>query len=107
MLPTLPVPGTRVRAALRSAPGQVAFTTPARGLHATSAQGLAPWTPGRAVNGYSRLNGSFVNVALRILPIDAATPTHAALGWHPRTRAEVRAHRRSPCRPTDKHAPPN
>jgi len=29
------------------------------------------------------LNGSFVNVALRVLPIDAEVPTHVAMGWRP------------------------
>ena len=64
--------------------GMVAFTTNATGLAAgTNARALGTFSKGIAVNGYSGLNGSFVNVALRVLPIDAAKPTHVALGWRP------------------------
>ena len=63
--------------------GMVAFTTHASGLSSgTDAKALGTFTAGKAVNGYSGLNGSFVNVALRILPIDG-TPTHVGLGWRP------------------------
>jgi hypothetical protein len=61
--------------------GMVAFTTNASGLMAADASGLGPWTPGVAVNSYAGLNGSFVNVALRVLPVNAEKPTHVALGW--------------------------
>jgi hypothetical protein len=48
----------------------VAYTTKASGLMQDDPQQLA-WSNGKAVNSYSGLNGSFVNVALRVLPIDA------------------------------------
>ena len=60
--------------------GMVAYSTSVDGLLQDDAGALA-WTPGAAVNQYAGLNGSFVNVALRVLPIDAAAPTHIALGW--------------------------
>ena len=63
--------------------GMVAFTTNASGLMASDASQLGPWTAGVPVNNYAGLNGSFVNVALRVLPIDAEVPTHVAMGWRP------------------------
>ena len=66
--------------------GMVAFTVPnASPALATGAdaRALGTFSSGVAVNGYSGLNGSFVNVALRVLPIDAAKPTHVAMGWRP------------------------
>ena len=64
--------------------GMVAFTTNASGLMAADASELGPWAPGAAVNSYAGLNSSFVNVALRVLPVDAEKPTHVALGWRER-----------------------
>eukprot|EP00966_Prymnesium_polylepis_P260007 6006054-Prymnesium_polylepis.1 len=50
------------------------------------------WTPGvderKVVQGF---NGSFVNVALWILPAGSPTPTHAAMGWRPRVTAPTLA----------------
>ncbi len=66
--------------------GMVAFTTNASGLQTGDARQLV-WSPGAAVNGYSGMNGSFVNVALRVLPINGA-PTHVAMGWRPQHRPE-------------------
>ena len=40
-------------------------------------------TSGETVNHYAGLNGSFADVALRVLPIDAEKLTHVAMGWHP------------------------
>ena len=58
----------------------VAFTTEASGLLQDDPAAMA-WTDGKTVSQYAGLNSSFVNVALRILPVGAASPTHAALGW--------------------------
>lgn len=71
--------------------GMVAFTANASGLMADDASKLGPWTPGLPVNKYAGLNGSFVNVALRVLPIDAERPTHVALGWRPSQTLDSRS----------------
>ena len=60
--------------------GMEAFTTPAVGLTQDDPLKME-WSQGYEVNAYAGLNSSYVNVALRILPIDAAKPTHAAMGW--------------------------
>ena len=59
----------------------IAFTTAASALSGDD-PGAMRWSEGTAINAYAGLNSSFVDVALRILPVDAETPTHAALGWH-------------------------
>jgi hypothetical protein len=65
---------------LATGKGMVAYNTKASGLMQNDPQKMT-WTEGKAVNSYSGLNSSFVNVALRILPIDSPSPTHVALGW--------------------------
>ena len=72
---------------MSDAKGMYASTTNASGLMQDDAAALT-WTPGSEVNGYAGLNGSFVNVALRVLPADSPAPTHAAMGWRPRTPAK-------------------
>lgn len=76
--------------------GMVAFTTNASGLMGNDPAAMT-WSQGQAVNSYAGLNGSFVNVALRILPIDAASPTHAALGWRVPKVPKAEAIARPPC----------
>merc|ERR1711920_130514 len=61
--------------------GMYAFAANASGLLGDDPAALV-WAPGQILNEQAGLNSSFVNVALRILPVDSATPTHAALGWH-------------------------
>ena len=40
------------------------------------------WSPGVTVStADAGFNSSFINVALRVLPADSPTPTHAAMGW--------------------------
>lgn len=68
--------------------GMMPFTANASGLNGTDARALGTFSAGVAVNGYSGLNGSFIEVALRVLPIDAH-PTHVALAWRlPQPRVE-------------------
>ena len=40
------------------------------------------WSEGNNVLGYGGFNGSYVDVALRVLPVYPESPTHAAFGWH-------------------------
>jgi len=65
--------------------GTVAFVTDASALNQDDPAAMV-WTPGVAVNSYSGLNRSFVNVALRVLPVDSHNPTHAMAPAHEAAR---------------------
>jgi hypothetical protein len=59
-----------------------ASTTSAAGLLQDDPAAMV-WSPGVNQRPLGGFNASFVNVALRILPVDSPTPTHAAIGWRP------------------------